>query len=188
MPKGACPKPEKGGDKPGDDGDKKNDDGKPDGTGDKNKPEGDDKTDFKPTNDWLEQLTGEKPPANGNGSSTGSSGSGSAGSGAGANGTGTSTSQNGGAGTEATGSSGGNGGTLLSFKVAYSIVGQAIIVLLLWLVLRTIPMWKAMRASLAIEWVKDKKAAGGLVLMLRRRGGLATATAKVRYHMTQLWG
>ena len=53
---------------------------------------------------------------------------------------------------------------------------------------RAMPLWIAMRRSLSVEWIKDPKAAGGLKLIMRRRGLLPTPTARVRYHMTQLWG
>jgi hypothetical protein len=63
-----------------------------------------------------------------------------------------------------------------------------IIALLLFLRFRSIPMWFAMRRGLIVRWVKNPKAAGGLTLMLQRRGVLSAQNAKVRCHMTQLWG
>jgi hypothetical protein len=75
-----------------------------------------------------------------------------------------------------------------TYNTAYSAAGLVIIALLLFLRFRSIPMWFAMRRGLIVRWVKNPKAAGGLTLMLQRRGVLSAQNAKVRCHMTQLWG
>lgn len=74
------------------------------------------------------------------------------------------------------------------YKMAYSVAGLVLIVLLAFLWFRSIPMWYAMRRGLIVRWVKNPKAAGGQTLMLQRRGVLSAQNAKVRCHMTQLWG
>lgn len=160
------------------------------------------KTDFNPSDNWLAELTGQAPPAApaGNQGASGNTSSGSTASG----GAGAGNAPAGGSGSQAASPAGGGGGQQaakpavadpsqpadkeIALKTAYSVAGLAALALLLWLWLRTIPMWQAMRASLSVEWISDAKAPGGLTLMLRRRGLLATPTAKVRYHMTQLWG
>jgi hypothetical protein len=151
---------------------------------------GDDgKTDFNPSDNWLEELTGQASPAASPENQGGSAGDGSAA----ANGSGAQAASPAGGGGQQAAKPAAADPTQpaemeIALKTAYSVAGLAALALLLWLWLRTIPMWQAMRSSLSVEWISDAKAPGGLTLMLRRRGLLATPTAKVRYHMTQLWG
>lgn len=151
------------------------------------------------TPDWEEQLTGEAPV---NGSRSGSTLNASATPPGGAAETPTAGTANAGTskkdGTDKTGArdngAAGNVGKPPSptgsttYDTAYSVAGLVIIALLLFLRFRSVPMWFAMRRGLILRWVKNPKAAGGLTLMLQRRGILSAQNAKVRCHMTQLWG
>lgn len=159
---------------------------KPDGGTGQSDP--DKSADADANSDWLQQLTGESPkkpeaPVNAGAASPAAS--------AGAN----VAAPNQSAGQDTANPADGTTDTPLAaspvsggFKMAYSILGSIIGLILLFLWLRSVPMWLAMRRGLAVLWVKDAKAAGGITLVVRRRGKLPTPTATVYCHMTQLWG
>ncbi len=164
-----------------------------------------------PTPGWEEQLTGQAPvnKSASNAAASGSAASNAAGTtaaspdntaapaAAASADTGSSVNGSASAGDNTAGAVGTGGGASAppsltdgstEYKMAYSVAGLVLIVLLAFLWFRSIPMWYAMRRGLIVRWVKNPKAAGGQTLMLQRRGVLSAQNAKVRCHMTQLWG
>lgn len=158
-------------------------DSKADGTSDEGS-DGKGDTSFNSTPNWEEQLTGRNPVNSG--SSDGNE-----------NGAGNSTTAKGATAPTGTVATAGSDTVdfaisastkTITFDMAYSVAGLAALLLFAFLWFRTIPFWYAMRRGLVVRWVKNPKAAGGLTLMIQRRGTLSAENAKVRCHMTQLWG
>ena len=164
-----------------------------------------------PTPGWEEQLTGQAPvnKSASNAAASGSAASNATGTAAASPedtaapaaaasvDTGSSVNGSASAGDNTAGAAGTGGGASApasltdgstEYKMAYSVAGLVLIVLLAFLWFRSIPMWYAMRRGLIVRWVKNPKAAGGQTLMLQRRGVLSAQNAKVRCHMMQLWG
>ena len=131
---------------------------------------------FNPDPDWVEKLTGVKPETSG---------------GTGAE-NGKSPNSSGGSSTVPSAEDADTDKQAISsvtyYKMAYAIFVATILAILAFFFLRSVSMWMAMRRGLTVQWVKAAKAPGGITLVMRRRGSLSTPTAKVRYHMTQLWG